>query len=197
MIIIDCKRRSPSASAQGCSHAGLQCVAHGLLSLRCLRKSTGCGAGREGMGGWDVPISRWSHGPACCFMAACLHLMLRRSSGWASWWLGSHTSSEGGRKEHFLNICLSAGVRSLPLSEFSAWSRASWQGPALACLVESDLLSPSEFVLLKIQEEASCPVSSQPSYNFGKAKWGCPACGYGQRSPVGLQFHLAHFVGLY
>lgn len=56
----------------------------------------------------------------------------------------------------------------------------------------------SEFALKKkIQEETSCPVFAQSSHHFTEAEWECLPCGNRQRGPMGLQFHLAHFLGLY
>lgn len=78
-----------------------------------------------------------------------------------------------------------------------ARKRASWEGPALACLVALCLFTSSKFVLKKMQEEASCPFSAQSSHHVSKSKRGYPAHGHCQRCPMGLQLHLAHFMGVH
>lgn len=130
IMTIYCKWRSPSASAVKVGWMMVtywpQCVAHRLLSgtlLYPLDASGKCGAwswegGDTGLGCPHILVSPWLcmlvHGrlplsnPSLQFLGEPL----------GCWWLVSHASREGGRKEHFLNICLLAGVRSLPLSDF-------------------------------------------------------------------------------
>lgn len=109
------------------SHTGLQCIAHRLLSgtiLYPLDASGKC-CGAWSWEGGDIGLG-WPHILVSPWLCMLVHGRLPLSNPspqflgepLGCWWLVSHASREGGRKEHFLNICLLAGVRSLPLSDF-------------------------------------------------------------------------------